>query len=498
MKNLNDYLSTVGSKLNDYQSKLIVKGARDASGFNYTADRILKSSENLFFSMDGRDVCDPVDAMFAGFSTRPGFADVSNVASVSVTDISILSTINSIMSYVAVERAMNDPIQTIYYQNLAAVNTAGGFTAGDTVVSPFAPISNSIDLGAAAATGSFTPEGSVTDSTDVTTKANLVPGSVIVTAKLSDAVVAIGKDLTKDGTIYFDRGNVIESASVDYNTGKVTLKKVAANTVADSITVAASVDMAGSDGSDTLKVKSKLQHTQVQAKPKQIILDSSIEDIAYMNKQSHGLAAAGVSMDYGKRGILELIEAYTAYIDVTLAQGLHKAAVQNTPVTTFDLTAYSLAGSEASTKNDMVNGFVIQLNKQLQKQSRRGATCYVVDTEGAAILGNNPMYFTPNALFDQNLNGMIGTYRGIPVVRHWYFDGKFDQGGNKYAFVGAMYKSADGAAGPIAFSEFLPPYSVRPAFNYDQPGQMAQSLFAQNTTDVIVPGLMTYGLIKIA
>lgn len=498
MKNLNDYLATVGSKLNDYQSKLIVKGARDSAGFNYTADRILKSSENLFFSMDGRDVCDPVEAMFAGFSTRPGFADVANVASVSVVDISILSTINSIMSYVAVERAMNDPIQTIYYQNLTAVNAAGGFAAGQKVVNPFAPISNSINLGAAAAIGSFTPDTTVTATATVQTAADIMPGSVIITATLSGAAVATGKDLAKDGVIYFDNGSAIEEASINYSTGVVTLTNVAANSVADAVAVAASIDMAGSDGTSTLKVKPTLEHVQVKAQPKQIILNTSIEDIAYMNKQSHGLASAGVNMDYGKRGILQLIEAYTSYIDVTLSQKLHQAAVANSPVTTFDMTSYSLAGSEASTKNDMVNGFIIQLNKQLQKQSRRGATCYVVDTEGAAILGNNPMYFTPNALFDQNINGMVGTYRGIPVVRHWYFDGQFDSSPNKYAFIGAIYKSADGAAGPIAFSEFLPPYSARPAFNYDQPGQMAQALFAQNTSDVIVPNLMSYGLIKIA
>lgn len=497
--NFDEYKSMIGHKLNKYKDRLIVSGARSAdAGFSYTANRIMQSAENLFFSMS-EDVNDPVDAMFAGFSSRPGFSDVENVAAVNVVDISIISTINSIMGYTAVERPMSTPIDTIFWDNLVAANSAGGFSAGDTVVDPFKPYPTNIDLGASSAAKVVTPTDSIQESVEVSLDADVLPGTVTIVATLADASVATGSDLRRDGIIYFSNGSAVASATVDYATGKVTLKGVAANTVADKIAVSATIDtIADSTGDSTLKVKQKLNHATVTSSPKRIILDTAVEDIAYMNKQAYQLQTAGVSMDFGKRGIINMLNAYTAYVDVTIVGKLYQAAKLNTPVSTFDLTAYSLAGSEASTKNDMVNQFVININKKLMKQSKFGATAYVCDTEGAAVLGNNPMYFTPNALFDTQMNGMIGTYRGKPVVRHNALDGRFDNDGSKYGYVQALYKSADGKAGPVAFSEYLPPYSIRPAFNYDNPGQMAQALFAQNTTDVIVPQLTAYGLIKIA
>jgi len=501
-RNYSQYEKMVGDKLNFYKGKLINPRQRDADrGFAYTAQRIMTSSKNLFFSMNN-EMFEPVEAMFSALTDRPGMADVQNVAGVNVVDISILSTIQSILGYVALERAMDKPIDTIYYQTLVAANAAGGFSKGDTVVSPFKPISPAINLLNGTVSGEVEADDSAsTDEAEIELGKNLLPGSVVLVAKLADDVIGTGSDLKKDGIIYFDSATFCTSASVNYDTGVVTILDLAIDTTVTKVIATATVDATADDtGAGTLVTKPKMVTTQLVSKPNRVVLNSSFEDAAYMNKQTYDLQSAGVSMDFGKRAILQLLDAFTASIDYRCIAALYTAMTTSTPSPeVLDLTTYSLAGSEASTNNDQVNNYIIKLNKQLQKASGRGPAAYVVDTEGAGVLGNNPMYFTANANFDQQLNGVIGTYRGIPVIRNVALDGKLDpsSGTSRFAFIGAVHKTADGQAGPIAFGEYLPPYSVRPAINYDNPSQFSQGLFAQNEVQVVAPELSSYIKVKL-
>lgn len=68
-----------------------------------------------------------------------------------------------------------------------------------------------------------------------------------------------------------------------------------------------------------------------------------------------------------------------------------------------DLTDYLLATSEAATKNDIINQYMLKLNKELQTACNYGYTALLVDSEAAVILGNNKERFIANPTFNQTL-----------------------------------------------------------------------------------------------
>jgi len=428
--------------------------------------------------------------MYQAFSTRPGIGDTSNVKGVDIIDLNILATQQSVMGYLSAERGMEKPVDTAFYQTLQAINNAGGFADGDTVFTPWAPISQSLNLGVNIQTGTV-GAGTVTFS-----RAPVAKNGVVVTA----ANGGIGRDDGKTGNIIWDLSPVglTAKATVNYETGIVTLPGVTATAITSATAILDRT--AEKEGEGTLRLKPMTTSIMIEAKPRRVILENSFEDNAYLNKQIYNLASIGVQMDFGKRAVAQLLQVYTYFLDLMSVKATWEAMQGQEVPGDFDFTPYNLGTSEASTKNDIMNSWLLQLVKDILKRTGKGPNCYLVDSEGAVLLGNNPLYFVANAQFDQNLNGMIGTYRGFPVIRHNALDGQLDaiKGDGTYAFVGAIYKSPDGQIAPSMFAEYLPPYSVVPALNFDNPSQYSQALLSMNTTQVLIKELCGYLAIKIA
>lgn len=156
-----------------------------------------------------------------------------------------------------------------------------------------------------------------------------------------------------------------------------------------------------------------------------------------------------------------MLQVFVYYLDLTSVRETYNAmiAANGADVDVLDLTDYLLSSSQAQTKNDFVNQAMLKLNKKLQTRTGKGATAIIVDSEAAVVLGNCSTYFNGNPTFDNNLDGMIGTYRGLPVIRHHFLDNILDdqENGKVYGFVGMLYKSPDGQAAPTMFGEYLPP-----------------------------------------
>lgn len=181
-----------------------------------------------------------------------------------------------------------------------------------------------------------------------------------------------------------------------------------------------------------------------------------------MNKLTFDLQSTGVSMDYGQRAMKQLLDAYVYYIDLMVIKATRDAMVKNAVANPayLDLTAYTLSASEASTKNDKLHKFMLDLNNSLLRSCARGATAYLVDMEGAAILANDPIHFTPNTNYDLYINGVVGTYKNIPVIRHNALDGMGNTGADICAFIGAIHKTPDGQVAPVVYGEYLPPLTL--------------------------------------
>lgn len=494
---INNYLDDVANKVSSYRDRFYIPGVRDDTfGFSYTADRLINGQKNLLFNELEGKAYDPVDAIFRGFSEAPGMNDVDNVKSVDAVDISIMATMQSIIPYIAAERAMQRPVDIIYYQKLVTSNAQGGFASGEDVVNPFRPLPNKIRLNKSSSTFNF--DGVVNEGVVEAQALNAIAKrSVIVTitkGEGAEKVEATGRDKDGDGILYWTAGGLCTSGEVNYIDGEIKITGVV-----DDATVKVSGEYERTSeekGEHTLKVKAVTERVTVEAETNRIILESSFEENAYMNKMTYDLQQVGISMDYGKRSLRQLLDGYVHFIDVLVVEQFAKTATstESKRKAYFDMTAYSIASSQASTKNDKLNEFMLELDTGLLRQCGKAPTCYVVDTDGARILANNP-YFTSNANFGNYLNGVVGTYKNVPVVRHNALDEVLNVG---EAFIGVTHKTADGQAASVVFSEYLPPYSIRPALNYNNPSQFSTGLFSQNTAKEIVPTLAAYGVIKFA
>lgn len=478
------FIKAAGTKINAALPKLKAAGNFNDIGFSHRVNRLLKGAENMYFSL-GNEVNEPVNAIYNHFSETPGMNDVSNVAKVDIIDIGIQATQQSVMGYLVAERAMNAPVDTAFYQTLRAVNEAGGFDKGSIVFNPFQPQGTKLNLGSA-----VTTIEDMVDGDNATNKALVKKAVTIVAKDGTGAVVATGTDFNGDGTIYFNNAKACSSATVNYDTGVVTVNDKAADV---TLTLTANIERTGErDGASTLKVKPATEYKMIKAKPNRIILENSFEENAYMNKQCADMTGAGIQIDWGKRAINQLLQVFTYYLDMTAVKVVAESMLAKPASVELDLTDYLISSSQAATKNDIVNQHVLSLNKALQDACGKGPSFYLVDGEGAIVLGNNAQYFVGNPTFDQALDGLVGTYRGVPVIRHHALNGILDDENKKFGFIGAGWKDPAGQAAVGMYGEYLPPYSVTPALNFENPALFSQALLSMSTTEELVPELGAY------
>jgi len=483
-KNHDQYMKAVGEKLNQAKDDIQKSGNRNIKGLQFSMARIATSAENLYFKM-GSGMYDPCEATFQAFSERPGMTNVGNVAGVDVVDINIAATQKSVMGYLTAERGMDKPIDTLWFQGLNAVNNVV-YSAGQEVFNPFKPISKDIR---AALKNTFSQ--TVTAAGAVNVNAPVAPKTISITAFASDGtVVGEGIDNGK-GQIMWSTPDV-GATTVNYATGVITVGAFS-GTVASVAIVAEKDKGIEKDGANTLKVKPETTTVNLIAEPRKIILNQDYMDTSYMNKQAFNLSKTGVDLDYSKIAVNQLLDTFVAFLDFDVVKTTAEVMLKQAPVDTLDLTDYVLTTSQANTKNDVVNQYILKLNKNIQQKSGKGMTALLVDSEAAVVLGNNPMYFVSNPAFDNDLDGLIGTYRGIPVIRHHMldnmFDGEEDADTTTYGFIGGLYKSADGVVAPTVYGEYLSPYSVTPALNYDNPEQYSSGLFSMSATAPLIEHL---------
>jgi len=494
-----EFSKKVGEKLNNAKAELLIPGQRNEMGMLYTASRITTALKNMFHTL-GNGVFEPIDAIYQAFSERPGLNDVTNVAGVDVVDITIASSIASLIPYLAIERPMNQPADLVYFQKLIAINAMGGFAENETVVHPFKPIGTKMDISLSGTVRRLSGDGADADI-DLAFGVPIAKKTLTLEAKTTGqpdtTYVTIGMDREGDGKALLSRG-IVDSVTIDYETGDVSVKTVpTGTTVRVSIFVERSVQQ---DGANTLRVKPATDQKTIYSYPNRVILENNLENQAYMNKMAHELQNSGVEIDYGQVAIRQMLEAYIQFINTRLVNTvmLTAAILGTSDYPSLDASSYfGAAGFDkfAPTKDDKVVKFFIDLNTSLLKRCGRGITCYVTGSQGTNIMAGIKDAFKPNDAFHNNLDGMVGTFNGVPVVRHQAASGSES---SSIATYFAIHKTPDGKMGPVVYGDFLPLYSTRPAINYDNPTQFAQAIFSQDAIDSIVPEFVTAGTVKFA
>jgi len=492
---------------------------RDLQGFSFTANRILKSIENQFDSgvsskfLLNEALVEGIKQNFSRNKKNFSASDLGSVVDVDVADISIAATVASHgLTYVAMERAMDSVGQNISFQGLKALNTAAGFIAGEKVLDPRKALNPKLDISrnGARTTTNFDAKDIAAAETDISIPLSpagpVVTGetkvSIILTANLATGTptliaFATGKDLVGTSeSLVLTKGGFVDNPKIDISTGEFTATSLIDLSTYTIIVSRVYDRIAETDGANTLKLKPYMESTEIVATENRIILQSSVEVQAQMNKILRQNASYGINVDFGKRAIDQIVTLYTYFIDTNIFRQLWAGIQGTSKYGTLDLSLFNSGDfkSFAATKNDRLSLFLRSMESAFLTKTGSPITALLVDQTAALMIANDSENFVRDPAFLQRRDGYIGDYQGIPVVRNAYLNGKATVVGN--GLVIGVYKSLDGQAAPVAQGDYLPPYSTIPAINATNPGELAQALFSQTAVKCVVPEWAIWGEIK--
>jgi hypothetical protein len=479
------YLNTVGEKLSkDENVRMLQFGTvtpiagervlRDADGMMMTRATVAQSARNLHFCTEGRDEIAKKYANFSDAST--GYEAVTEVKTMGAIDLTIISLAKSIIPFVAVDRGMDTPDATLYYNDLVSVSAdgVGGVNRNEVVLGNFSVPNARVDLDA---NGTVTadvpvPANKVLSFDASAAKEFLIPGTVTVKGTVTVSGVDTeftGKDYASDGEILFPGKSGIVG-TIDYDTGKLNVTGLKSGTTAE---ISFTVDQAADNtGSSTLTVVPKWTGIPMKSTPQNIILQDNLANRMYMAK-AQTLATGGK----GGMSQADILFARTKDVYVEfLNKKVLKELIAGVPAAmSLNLSDYSTE-RWASTKNDMIIQAVTSLQARFLASVGIAGTVLVTGTMGVALLSCVPFMWTPNPEVNNGVNGLAGYFNGLPVYRHTYIDARTP--GGKAQFYLAC-KLADNQSGSCVYGEFLPMTSTGVCSNFQMPQNISNGFFSQ-------------------
>lgn len=501
-------------------------------------------------------------------------SDLASVRDVDVADIAIATTVASHgLTYIAMERAMDSIAQQISFQGLRALKTVGDIKANQRVVDPRQGMPQGIDFSRDSAHVDCAITTAKTYYADANngvlpvvigeTKIILIPTLTSSTAgSVHDAIVAFdaARQQSPDGNIRLVQleAGIVGNCTVNINDGSLVVSSVTIpstitigdgtssnnlpafafaigleekhenseyNVYAggvklaenDTISFALKADfcvdrIAENDGAHTLKLKPYMESAELVSTENRVVLQSSIEVQAQMNKVLRKNAQYGVNVDFGKRAIDQVVALYTYFIDTLIVrklwEGVKVLDSREEPMVLHlkefgdgITSTTSPFQNFVATKNDRLSLFTDRLCAKFLNRTGSPVTALIVDETAGLMYASDKESFVADPAITMRRDGLIGTYKGIPVVRNTYLNGKDDAKPDGYNAVGTgtvigVFKSPDGQAGPVAMGDYLPPYSTLPAINANNPGELSQALFSQTACKAVVPEWAIHGKIE--
>ena len=488
MLSLQQYVNKVATKLQNGKKSGMFDATlkvRNEEGVMQTFSRLLQTAENYYCS-DPTFSKDPAKATInfskQHFATlQPGCPlGVSGATqrTMDAMDISIAGAVFSLIPYLAVERDMSASATSISYQDLVAEYAHGDIAQGETLLGTFTAPSTKINMAMPIETLDVTASGS--GDTTVEFNTAIMPESVtILSNEGSGDKKVVGFD--RNGKLYFD--GVAGAGTVDYHSGTVTFTTVPEGNIQVAVNLDATSD---ETGRTILTVTPKYETTMLVATSQLLLFKDNALKNAYLNKLNIKLAGTGATVDYGAMAISKLVNLYITYINNLVVNGI-LGAWDGEVAATADISGYDVS-DKASTKYDIIKNLIIELNQAQMDKTGRGITAILTSSRGVNKLSASPD-FVKSADFNE-LNAMVGTYDGIPVIRHQLVTAQEGSNSKKAIFYG-IYKDPAGSAAPIAFGEFLPVTTSEKVANYNNPTQVAQSMYSWCGVATIVPGLVS-------
>jgi hypothetical protein len=497
---INEYLGAVAQKLNapattrilTFGTKKSVAGQpmlRDTEGLMTTKTGILDIAQTHFAMTEGRDEFAKRMANFSVGNNQPstGYEAVANVKTVGAIDLTILARAQSIIPFVAVDRSMKSPVDTLFYMDLVSISNSGDLSVGEVVDGNFQAPNSKLKV-------DFTRRNTFDAEGKCEVGCELVPGSVKVTIVSSDGKTTIqGRDFNGDGYILFKAGSGITEATVDYDEGTITVEGIPEGATA---TAHYAVDnQANQEGKETVKVAPKWRNVQLFATEDEIIVQDNLVNRLNMQKiQMLATDGAGATSPAD----ITFARTKNAYLEAMNRKVLRKmVAAVTEPSISYDLSTYSLSNWNV-TKNDQITQLMANMEAKFLGQTGVPLTAIITGSFGVAALQVIPNMWTPNPDAAVGLNGLAGYFNGKPVYRHNFLNAytqtkKVVIGGDieqvPLAFYGVA-KLPDNNSGSMVFGEYLPLTSTGVVSNFAQPVNVSNGFFSMTGATVVADRLV--------
>lgn len=443
--------------------KALMQGSvskQDAANRNKTYERFFSRYEDM-------------KEAYKAFS---GYAEIP-LLSQQYFNATMASYVRSFAGFLSIERDMDQPTALLWFMDLLGV-------IDNRVVLPNVGPENLNNINARWSSSQ------ALDPSDarvvVSTNKKLIPGSIKITlvhAADPTNVIEIGDD--RNGNLLAPAGiltvNNPAAVGVNYLTGLITFTIGSGFTIAtgDSTSISGFEDVAGSPefgslpGTTNNRFKMDMKNIIVASEPDMLVAENNLMAIASMMK-AIGSNPSDVSA-------AKLTELYTKLVNKKLID-----AVKNSWSGTefvIPMTTYSSQFYDYTSRLDAFQADLVNVDTLLANQSVKGvqATSYVVGEN----MGNWFRKLSATGNFVNNddssyINDLLGYFKGIPVLRHT------DIGTNEGY---AVHKTKDGQLAPVMRGIFLPLTNTPLIGNYNNPTQVAQGIYYQESNQSIVPEL---------
>lgn len=502
-----EYLNAVRAKLRNPVTRTLLtfgntKGVgpaiRDEEGLQRTFSTILKSAENLFALTDGRD---DFARHVQNFSNNQGYQAVADVKTVGAIDLTILALSSSLIPFICVDRPMDMPDATLYYNNLVALNNAGGVSAGEVVSGNFTPPNRKVNLGSVFtdAVPQLPNDGS---TVVIVADKEILKRSIEVVLNVEDNSGTViktftGKDYNGDGQILFvpEAYGYISGAVADYTTGdgnSAQIEVITRNGVPNRITgsVRYQIDSTRTlTGENVLKVAPQWVGVTLNTQPQNIIVEDNLANRMFMAKAN---TVAGSKQNVNDTLFTRTKNAFIEYLNnmVLMEMIAHCNSVsQNIEL---DLSTYSVSDF-ATTKNDLITLFISNIIAKYQGITGLLPTSIITGSYGVSLLSSVPVMWQANPDVAQGINGLAGYFNGMPVYRHNRLNG----GSALEVEFYMVAKLPDNSSGSMIYGEFLPLTSTGVVSNFQMPTNISNGYFAQSGVKTVMDALIIKGLVHL-
>lgn len=382
---------------------------------------------------------------------------------VALAEASIKAQINSIVGYVAIERAMTQMSQLLVYRDV--VTKAGAMVMPN--VGPDDPRSR--------ASKTYSKSINQSETNITVTLDPMVAGTLAIVLKLGENTYNLIDD--RQGNVLAQAG-VLESGTITYSTGALSLTLATAAPANSSIKVCYAVNKQLGQGNGRTTIKQG--YFEINAHINKFEFEADLITAMISQKTVGGDIVAELQQSVYDEQVLS--------INNSLVDTLRSEYAGNT--LTIDLSAYSVEGGFFDALIKTFNAGLAAVDNALASRAFKAiaATAYIVGNGAATLfmsLEDSQGWVANNTGY---VNDVIGFYKGRAVIRNLHCS-DFE--------CYAIHKTTDGLLSPLGYGILLPATNLPLVGNFANTSELASGIYSVDGTAKVCMDLAQRFLLKL-